>query len=71
MMIVCGAKAYQYMTYDGKVKTKWAGVPKEYTEKLKWGEQLRIVESQGFEDDVPAVKWDYDKEILVKGVLSK
>lgn len=71
MMIVCGAKAYQYMTYDGKVKTKWAGVPKEYTEKLKWGEQLKIVESQGFEDDVPAVKWDYDKEILIKGVLSK
>lgn len=70
-MNICGAKSYQYITKDGKHHTKWSGKPKSYTDKLKFGDMFNILESQGFNDYVTVVKWDYDKEILVEGVKSK
>lgn len=68
-MNICGAKSYQYMLKDGTTHTKWSGKPKSYTDTLKFGDMYKILESQNFEDDVFAVKWDYDKEILVEGVI--
>ena len=70
-MIICGAKSYQYRLKDGTTYTRWSGKKDTITDKLQFGEILDILESQNYIDYVSAVKWDYDKEILVEGVVSK
>ena len=36
--IILGAKRYQILDKNGKLTTKWAGVRKDLTEKMKWGD---------------------------------